>query len=328
MRTRIPSQDSDSVHIPVMLDQVLEVLDPQPGETYVDATFGAGGYTQALLRANSPAAHVIAFDRDPEARARYDAMDTDTRSQILFIDAPFSTLDRELAARQIANIDGVVFDLGVSSPQIDTGARGFSFRLEGPLDMRMDPRAGESAADVVNTYTEGDIADILYTYGEERQSRRIARAILQARQEKPIATTQDLANIIRRVVHKSPKDSSDPATRSFQALRIFVNRELDELAQGLNAAVRVLKTGGRIVVVTFHSLEDRIVKQFFQDLSGRTARPSRHAPAVQDKTAILDLITQKPLSPNDDEIAQNPRARSARLRAAVRTAHPWTGDVA
>lgn len=318
-----------SVHIPVMLTDMLAALAPTPGGLFVDGTFGGGGYTCAILNA-APGARVIAFDRDPAARARYDSLPLNMREKITFIDAPFSRMADEIRERAFPAVDGIVLDLGVSSPQIDEAARGFSFRLDGPLDMRMDPRVGASAADIVNTAAEGDLADILYTYGEEKKSRAIARAIVARRKEKPFTTTQDLADLIRGIVRQNPRDMSDPATRSFQALRLYVNNELNELKSALIAALSLLREGGRLVIVTFHSLEDRIVKQFFHHHAGRTARPSRYTPAANMDFSSLPLLSlphARAIAVNDDEAAKNPRARSAHLRVAIRTAVPLPKEV-
>ena len=310
---------SPDLHRPVMLREMLAAIAPADGEVYVDGTFGAGGYTQAILDAAD--CRVIAFDRDPEARARYDALPASVRDRCTFIDAPFSSLHSALSAQGITSINGVVLDLGVSSPQLDDAARGFSFRGDGPLDMRMDPRTGANAADLVNTLPERELADILFQYGEEKKSRAIARAIVDARRTQPITTTAQLANLIRRVIKASPRDTIDPATRSFQALRIAVNDELGELRAALQSALQCLAPGGRLVVVTFHSLEDRIVKQFFTTHGGRAPNTSRHLPTIGAATApaLLDLPTIKPIAPSDDEVAVNPRARSAHLRRAIRT---------
>jgi 16S rRNA (cytosine1402-N4)-methyltransferase len=314
-------------HIPVMLAEVMTALAPVSGETYVDATFGLGGYTRRILAETE--CQVIAFDRDPAARAHYEALPHDARARCTFIDAPFSRLQDELNARDLAPVDGVVFDLGVSSPQLDKAERGFSFRFDGPLDMRMDPRVGISASEVVNTYDEGAIADILYTYGEEKKSRRIARAIVTARKNAPIETTGRLASVIRSVMPPKGADPIDPCTRSFQALRIFVNDELDELRRALTSALTVLHTGGRLVVVTFHSLEDRIVKQFMTNESGRSAKPSRYAPiTAAERPAYLNLVHTKVLSASEAESRANPRARSAKLRVAIRTATPYVQEAA
>lgn len=310
----------DFRHDPVMLDEMLVAIDPQDGEVYLDGTFGAGGYTRAIL--NKANCKVIAFDRDPEARPRYDGMTAEHRARCTFVDAPFSEMAERLRALNISGVDGVVLDLGVSSPQLDDAARGFSFRFSGPLDMRMDPRVGESAADVVNSRDEEELANIIYIYGEDRKSRSIARAIVAARKIARIETTDQLASIIRRVIRVSPKDQSDPCTRTFQALRIFVNTELDELSAALRSAMTILNTGGRLVVVTFHSLEDRIVKQFFQTHGGRAARPSRYAPDIEIAAPLLTLPTSKAIPPTEAEVRRNPRARSAHLRIAIRTDAP------
>jgi 16S rRNA (cytosine1402-N4)-methyltransferase len=286
----------------------------------VDGTFGGGGYTTAFL--NHAPCRVIAFDRDPAAKQRYQAMPAPLKERCLFIDAPFSQMIPQLAQHQIDQVDAVVLDLGVSSPQLDVAERGFSFRLDGPLDMRMDPRRGLSAADVINTHSADEIANIIYQYGEDRQSRRIARAIVAARQIAPITTTGALATVIRRVIPLHPRDLSDPCTRTFQALRIFVNGELDELQQVLAASLSVLKTGGRLVVVSFHSLEDRIVKQFMAQHGGRTRHTTRHAPAVQAAPIYLRLDQYRAISASNDEITRNPRSRSAHLRVAIRTDQP------
>jgi 16S rRNA (cytosine1402-N4)-methyltransferase len=301
-------------HIPVMLPDMIAALSPRDGQTYIDGTFGAGGYTRAILE--SADCKVIAFDRDPEARARYDAMPENLRARCRFIDAPFADMADHLDGEQV---DGVVLDLGVSSPQIDDPARGFSFRFNGPLDMRMDPRVGASAADVVNNADETDLANIIYDLGEDRKSRSIARAIVAARKEAPITTTQQLASIVRRVVRPGKGDTSDPCTRTFQALRLFVNNELDQLQAALRAALTLLQTGGRLVVVSFHSLEDRIVKRFLQEFSARSAQPSRHIPVTVDLPAYLDVPQTRAQSPSDDEARANSRSRSAHLRCAIRT---------
>lgn len=266
----------------------------------------------------------------PDARARFDAMPDEVRAKITFIDSPFSMINtvRDHTGHK-DGVDAVVFDLGVSSPQIDTPERGFSFRTNGPLDMRMDPRVGSSAADLVNTLPEQDLADLIYTYGEERKSRHIARAVVDERTKNGAITTTDaLAAIIRRVVRTSPKDSTDPCTRTFQALRIAVNGELDELRAGIFAAVSVLKPNGRLIVVSFHSLEDRIVKQIFTDLSGRAPAPSRHTPGLSSTPSAsvspLRLITTRAVAASDTESRINPRSRSAKMRVAIRTDAPFT----
>lgn len=311
---------SDAPHIPVLLDEVLDALAIQPGETHVDGTFGAGGYTRAMLGAG---AKVVAFDRDPTAVANGATLVAESGGALTLVHAPFSSMAQELAARGLAPVDGVVLDIGVSSMQLDQAERGFSFQQDGPLDMRM---AGEgmSAADWLNGADEGEIADVLFHYGEEPRARRVAKFIVEAR---PLARTSELAAVVRRALGHRPHDKKDPATRTFQAVRIHINRELDELAEVLAAAERVLKPGGRLVVVTFHSLEDRLVKRFFRERSGSTPAGSRHRPAVGPRAEPSFETPAKAVRPGEAELVRNPRARSATLRAARRTsAAPWTGD--
>jgi 16S rRNA (cytosine1402-N4)-methyltransferase len=304
-------------HLPVLLDEAIAALAPRPGDVIVDATFGAGGYTRRLLAAG---ATVHAFDRDPDAIAAGDTW-PETKAEpprLVLHPRRFSEMVAALAEAGIAAVDGVVMDVGVSSMQLDQAQRGFAFSAEGPLDMRMS-RQGPSAADFVNGAREEEIADVLYLYGEERQSRRVARAIVAAR---PLATTGDLARVVRKALGHHPGAPKDPATRSFQAIRIHVNAELDELRDGLAAAERLLREGGRLAVVSFHSLEDRIVKRFLRDASGASARGSRHLPAANDGAQATFAHVGKPVHPSAAEIARNPRARSATLRAAIRTAAP------
>jgi 16S rRNA (cytosine1402-N4)-methyltransferase len=291
-------------HIPVLLAEVTEALNIKAGETYVDATFGRGGYTQAWLALG---AKVIGFDRDPEAIAAGEKLQA-ANSNFKICRGIFSSMDAQVP---LASVAGVAFDLGVSSPQLDDAARGFSFRADGPLDMRMDPSQGQSAADLVNTLDESELADLIYEYGEEKQSRRIAKAIITARAAEPITRTLQLATIIRSVMPKRP-DQIDPATRSFQALRIAVNDELGEVERGLLAAEKILKPHGRLVVVTFHSLEDRIVKNFLRP----SQNPSRHAPLTALTPDRFTLIGKQPVTPSQAEGTRNPRARSAKLRVA------------
>ena len=304
-------------HIPVMLGEVLDYLDPAPGETHLDGTFGGGGYAAAILERG---ATLYAIDRDPAAIARGEALAGRFPGKLHLLQGSFGDMTALLGGKGVTRLDGVVLDLGVSSYQIDDPNRGFSFRFEGPLDMRMG-RTGTSAADLVADLSEADLADTLYKYGEERASRRIARAIVQARAETPIRTTLQLAEIIRSVM---PKDRSgiDPATRSFQALRIRVNDELGEIERALAAAAKLLAPGGRLVVVSFHSLEDRIVKQFMTDATGRTPAPSRHDPAslLSRKASEFHILTPRTVRPSDSESATNSRARSARLRAMQKLA--------
>jgi 16S rRNA (cytosine1402-N4)-methyltransferase len=304
-------------HIPVLLDEVIAALDPQPGDLVVDATFGAGGYTRAILERG---ATVHAFDRDPDAIAAGREW-PETREQpprLVLHPRRFSEMVAALAEAGIARVDGVTMDVGVSSMQLDQAERGFAFSAEGPLDMRMS-RDGESAADFLNSAREEDIADVLYTYGEERQSRRVARAIVAAR---PLETTGDLARVVRKALGHRPGAPKDPATRSFQAVRIHVNAELDELEAGLRAAEALLGEGGRLAVVSFHSLEDRIVKRFLREAAGANAGASRHLPTAGQIAPPVFGRLSKAIRPSDAETARNPRARSATLRAAVRTAAP------
>lgn len=308
---------SSAPHIPVLGREAIAHLAPREGGVYVDATFGAGGYSRAILEV--PGTRLIAIDRDRTAIAGGAELVRRSAGRLTLVEDRFSNLAEVCAAQGIDGIDGVVMDVGVSSMQLDQAGRGFSFRLEGPLDMRMG-QTGPTAADVVARASEGDLADIIYLFGEERQSRRIARAIVADRQETPFTTTRALADLIGRIVRSKPGDIH-PATRTFQALRIFVNEELDELQSALAAAERVLKPGGRLVVVSFHSLEDRIVKNFLSERS-RTGGGSRHLPAVAQIAPSFQLLTRRPIVAGEDEVAQNPRARSAKLRAAERTSAP------
>lgn len=301
-------------HIPVLLDEVVAAIRPAPGMTIVDATFGAGGYTTALLEAG---AHVHAFDRDPDAIAAGAALVARYEGRLVLHPARFSQMRAELAAIGITQVDAVVMDIGVSSMQLDQAERGFAFSVDGPLDMRMS-QSGESAADFVNTAAEAAIADVLYEYGEERQSRRVARAIVAAR---PLHTTGELARAVRRALGYKPGDKKDPATRSFQAIRIHVNGELDELRAGLHAAECLLRAGGRLAVVSFHSLEDRIVKHFLREAAGRSGGGSRYRPEASFAPAIFTHVS-KGIRPSDAELARNPRARSSTLRHAVRSDAP------
>jgi len=300
-------------HAPVMLEEVLKALAPVSGRLIVDATFGAGGYSRALLDLG---ANVIAIDRDPLVQPFVDGLLSDFAGRFRFVAGPFSQLD-ELVAPLLENgVDGVVLDIGVSSMQLDRRERGFSFLRDGPLDMRMSGR-GQSAADIVNSFDERALADLIFAYGEERRSRRISKAICLARSKKPIATTLELAAIIEKAIGRKP-GANHPATRSFQALRIAVNREMDELVEGLFAAERLLTSGGRLVVVSFHSLEDRIVKRFF-DANKAAGAVSRHLPKGDEAPARWDRVCRAK-KPSSAEIALNPRSRSAVLRVGRRTA--------
>ena len=310
---------STAPHIPVLLDEVLDALAPTPGERHVDATFGAGGYTRAML---ARGADVAAFDRDPSAIQGGQPMLAASDGRLVLIEAPFSAMDSELEARGLSPVDGVVMDIGVSSMQLDQAERGFSFQSDGPLDMTMS-QAGETAADFLNTADESDIADVIYRYGEEPKSRRVARAIVAAR---PLSTTGQLATVVRKALGHNPGMKKDPATRVFQAIRIHVNRELDELAEGLEAAERVLKPGARLAVVTFHSLEDRLVKHFLRERSGATPAGSRHLPPQAVTVAATFEEVGRAVRPGEAELARNPRARSATLRVARRTASAPRGE--
>ncbi len=300
-----------SGHLPVMLNEVLAALKPRDGARYVDGTFGGGGYTRAILEAAD--CRVLGIDRDPEAIARGRKLVEQFAGRLTLVEGEFSRMDAFAEAS-----DGVVLDLGVSSFQFDTPERGFSFREDGPLDMRMS-LSGESAADVVNSADERTLSQIISRYGEEKNARRIARAIIAAR---PVATTAELAKIVSEAQGPAAlRHAIHPATRTFQALRIHVNDELGELERGLDAALRILAPRGRLAVVSFHSLEDRIVKQFLAGNSDTRPRASRHAPdAGEAPRAHFRLLTNRPQTPSEDEIANNPRARSAKLRIAERLA--------
>lgn len=307
-----------SGHVPVMLDEVLATLQPRAGGTYLDATFGGGGYAAAILAAAD--CTLWAIDRDPDAITRGAALAARHAGRLQLVHARFGDMLESLAARGVTQLDGVVMDLGVSSFQLDEAERGFSFRAEGPLDMRMG-RDGPTAADLVNTLPAEELARIISEFGEERHARRVARAILRARAEAAIETTGQLAEIVRRAVPRDPS-GIDGATRSFQALRIAVNDELGEVERGLQAAMDLLAPGGRLVVVAFHSLEDRIVKRAMVGAAGRQGGASRHDPAalLQRVSPDFALLTPRALRPGEAETAANPRARSARLRAVERLA--------
>ena len=301
-------------HEPVLLDEVVAGLAVQPGSTQVDGTFGAGGYTRALLGAG--AGRVIAFDRDPTAIEEGRSLVPDPRLEL--VHERFSLMDRALAGLGIAPVDGIALDVGVSSMQLDRAERGFSFSKDGPLDMRMS-QAGQSAADFLNQADEAEIARVLRDYGEEPRARAVARAIVAAR---PLTRTAELAAVVRKALGYRQGQKSDPATRTFQAIRIHLNAELEELEQGLRAAERVLRPGGRLAVVTFHSLEDRIVKRFLKERSGNVPAGSRHRPQIARGPAPTFEKVARPVAPSERELARNARARSARLRTAVRTDAP------
>ena len=313
-----PVATDPAPHVPVLRDEVIDALAIAPGEAHVDATFGAGGYTQAMLAGG---ARVFAFDRDPDAIANGAAMVATSNGALTLVPATFSALDAELEARGAAPVQGVTMDIGVSSMQLDQAERGFSFQSDGPLDMRMS-QEGMSAADFLNTADEAQIAEVIREYGEEPRARRVAQFIMAAR---PITRTGELARVVRRALGYKPHDKKDPATRTFQAIRIHINRELGELADGLAAAERVLAPGGRLAVVTFHSLEDRMVKRFLRERSGALPAGSRHLPEVAAKHAPSFESVGRPVKAGEDEIVRNPRARSATLRTALRTgAAAWS----
>jgi len=302
------ASEQNAPHVPVLLAEVLEALQPLDGARIVDGTFGAGGYSRALLEAG---ASVIAIDRDPAVAPHVARLRAEFSDRFEFVAGEFAALDQLVSQP----VDGVVLDIGVSSMQLDEADRGFSFMREGPLDMRMSGQ-GESAADLVNSLEEAELANLLFAYGEERKSRRIAHSVVAARASAPITTTTQLARLIEKAIGRKPGDSH-PATRSFQALRIAVNAEFDQLVEGLFASERLLGEGGRLAVVTFHSLEDRIVKRFFDPDKGGPAQ-SRHLP--QTETEALRWKVAKATKPSSGEINRNPRSRSAILRAALRTA--------
>jgi 16S rRNA (cytosine1402-N4)-methyltransferase len=310
---------SSSPHVPVLLDEVIHALAVAPGETHVDGTFGAGGYSTAILE--KEAARVFAFDRDPDAIQYGKDLAASSGGRLTLVPERFSRMRQALAARGVEAVDGVTLDVGVSSMQIDRPERGFSFQADGPLDMRM-AREGETAADFLNDASEEEIADVLFRYGDEPKSRRIARAIVAGR---PLERTGQLADIVRRTLGWHAGMKKDPAVRAFQAIRIHLNRELDELEGGLAAAEQVLRPGGRLAVVTFHSLEDRLVKNFLKGRSGALPAGSRHRPerAEPSRAPSFERVG-KPVRAGEDEVRTNPRARSATLRVARRTAaSPW-----
>ena len=306
-------------HVPVLLDEVIAALSPSAGETHVDGTFGAGGYTKAILNSG---ARVVAFDRDPDAIREGRILADESEGRLILVPERFSRMDQALSDRGVDAVDGVTLDIGVSSMQLDRPERGFSFQADGPLDMRM-AQEGRSAADFLNEASEEEIADVLYHYGEEPKSRRVARAIVAAR---PIERTGQLAAIVRKALGHHPGMKKDPATRTFQAIRIHLNEELQELEGGLAAAESVLRPGGRLAVVTFHSLEDRVVKRFLRERSGAVPAGSRHLPFQADTGPAPSFEgVAKPVRAGEAELKANPRARSATLRVARRTsASPWS----
>nr|WP_069094321.1 16S rRNA (cytosine(1402)-N(4))-methyltransferase RsmH [Methyloligella halotolerans] len=308
-------------HIPVMLSEVVETLNPTSGETIIDGTFGAGGYTRAIL--DSSDCSVVAIDRDPRAVVGGEELAEEFPGRLKLTLGRFAEMEAIAEALDIKAVNGVVLDLGVSSMQLDEAERGFSFMQDGPLDMRMGA-SGPTAADIVNEQSEKTLADILFQLGEERRSRAIAKAIVAARAEAAITRTGQLADIVEKVLGRKRDEAKHPATRTFQALRLYLNSELAELAEGLAAAERLLAPGGRLVVVTFHSLEDRIAKRFFATRSKPEPKGSRHLPDTGETgpAPSFDLLGRKPLGPSKQEIRDNPRSRSARLRAGIRTQAP------
>lgn len=307
----------DVPHYPVMLAEVLEALALKEGGVYVDGTFGAGGYSRAIL--NTANCNLYGIDRDPSVKAFAEPLRQEFGERFSLLTGCFSEMKSLITEQNIDSVDGIVLDLGVSSMQLDQPERGFSFQQDGPLDMRQS-QEGMTAAEVVNSFDESDIANILYRYGEERQSRRIARAIVAKRQEKLFETTLELADLIRDTIPRDRKAKIDPATRSFQALRLYVNRELEELETALNAAEKLLKDQGRLVVVSFHSLEDRIVKQFMREKSQIAQSASRHVPEMPStRMASFHVPKRKAIPATEVESSQNPRSRSAKLRWAIRT---------
>lgn len=315
------------LHLPVLRNEVLAALKPQDGETFIDGTFGAGGYTRALLEAAE--CRVFALDRDPDAVALGRSLEDEFQGRLTIQQHRFSQMESALSEVELSAVDGVALDIGVSSMQLDKAERGFSFTSDGPLDMRMSGE-GQTAADFVNTASQEDLADIIWRYGEEPASRRIARAVVRERQLQPLQRTTQLAKVVAKAVGaKGRSGKRHPATRVFQALRIFINDELNELQLGLGAAERLLVEGGRLCVVTFHSLEDRIVKRFLLERSGGVARGSRHVPEERGPGAspksTFSLENKRAIRPSPEEIEKNPRSRSARLRFGLRTAAPpWT----
>lgn len=317
-----PAAPAGPGHVPVLLREAMEKLDPRTGRLYVDGTFGGGGYARALLERG---AHVIALDRDPSAIRAGAELAASSGGRLDLVEARFGELDEVARRLAVDAVDGVVLDIGVSSMQLDEAARGFSLRFDAPLDMRMGD-SGRSAADILRNEDEATIADILFHFGEERAARRIARAIVADRKTKPFTSTLELAGLVARVAPARRGELTHPATRTFQALRIAVNDELAELVSGLCAAERLLKPGGRLAVVTFHSLEDRIVKQFLAGRSGRGRAASRRLPGEPTEAEpTFDVPRGQPIEPSEAEARENPRSRSAKLRFGLRTSAPPRG---
>ena len=314
----IPANEAESLHTSVLLEETLHFLSVLSGKTYVDATLGMGGHAQAILE--NPGTEIIGIDQDEDAIRLAGKRLERFGDRVKLVKSNFSAIKEILSTLQIEKIDGLIVDLGVSSLQLDSEERGFSFRSDAPLDMRMDRGGGNTAADLLAELSEEDIANIIYRFGEERFSRRIARRIVERRKAgEPVTTTKQLAELVERSVKRSPKDKIHPATRTFQALRIAVNREIEILEDFINDAVDVLSPGGRLVVISFHSLEDRIVKQTFQKLAGKCLCPPRIPQCVCGAAKKIEILTRKPVIAGDSEIDENPRARSAKLRAAQRS---------
>lgn len=299
-------------HQPVLYNEIIHALQPQSSNSYVDGTLGAGGHARGILEASSPDGRLLGMDVDPQALAVARERLAEFSSRAVIIQASYTTLSEQLDKLGWDKVDGILLDLGLSSMQLDTPERGFSFKADAPLDMRFDPRNPVTAADLVNTLPEKDLADLIYRYGEERRSRQIARAIVKAR---PVETTQELAQLVARVVRGRRQDIH-PATKTFQALRIAVNQELEALETVLPQAIASLNPGGRLAVIAFHSLEDRSVKQFFRKESRDCICPPRQPICTCDHVATIREITRRPIMPQEEEIQENPRARSARLRVA------------
>lgn len=312
---------TDFQHIPVLLAPVLDLLAETPGTRFVDATLGGGGHSQALL-ARRPDIRLLGLDRDPAAIAAATERLRPFGDRLTAVQATFSSLEQVVHDHGWSQIDALLMDIGVSSPQLDLPERGFSFRFDGPLDMRMDPSHGPTAADLLNTLPERELADILYRYGEERRSRQVAAEIVRRRRERPWARTGELAELLERVVGRAHQHGLPPATRCFQALRIAVNDELGELERTLRQAVRLVAVGGRIAVITFHSLEDRIVKQFFREQAASCTCPPGLPVCVCGKVSTLRILTPKPLTASEQELQDNPRAACAKLRAATVIQNP------
>jgi 16S rRNA (cytosine1402-N4)-methyltransferase len=310
---------AQNLHKPVMLRETLDLLDPRPGEMIVDATLGLGGHSEAILSAGKDI-NLIGIDQDNEAIAYATKRLAPFGNRVKIVHANFSEIKSVLAREGVDSVDGIIADLGVSSLQFDSEERGFSFRFDAPLDMRMDPDAGEeTAAEMLEYLTEEEIANVIYEYGEERASRRIAKWIVERRDRgEPITTTKELADLVARAVKKGPKDKIHPATRTFQALRIAVNRELEILEQFIRDSIDLLKTNGRLTIITFHSLEDRIVKQTFQKLAGKCSCPPRIPQCVCGAKKRIEIVTRKPVIPDQVEMQENPRSRSAKLRACLK----------